>query len=128
MCNELASEGIKEPHYNLIAFILKATVLARIVDENGLENCTGKDLKGLKRDLKRDLKGLKRDVNEREKSVQDILEVLRVNPTASYTDLSKECNISIKLVRTILSELKESHIIIRVGPKRGGTWKIESDK
>jgi ATP-dependent DNA helicase RecG len=143
MCNELALEGIKEPHYNLVAFILKTTVLACIIDEKGIKEGLKKDVKGLKKGIKglnKELdeglkkgvkglnKGLKTDLNERNKSTHDILAVLRENPAATYINLAEKCKISIKLVRTILGELKGSHIITRVGPKRGGFWKIEDEK
>ena len=33
MCRELSALGVKEPQYNLVAFIRKATVCAKILEE-----------------------------------------------------------------------------------------------
>jgi predicted transcriptional regulator len=99
------------------AFFKKATVLARCLKGEGLK----KDLKGHERDLK---EGLKKGLKDRGELVNKILAIISDTPTATYIDLSRECNTSLKLVRTILRELKEAHVITRVGPKRGGTWQI----
>lgn len=37
MCRELSAIGTKEPQYNLVAFIMKATVWANVLEE-GQEN------------------------------------------------------------------------------------------
>jgi ATP-dependent DNA helicase RecG len=117
MCNELASEGIKEPHYNLVAFILKATVLARIIDKKGI--------KGHKEDIK---KGIKKGIKNNEILIENILQIIKENPKISYIALAEATGASYKIVRNVMLELVQSHIITRVGPKRGGTWEIESDK
>jgi ATP-dependent DNA helicase RecG len=113
MCKELASEGIKEPHYNLVAFILKTTVLARNMKEEGHE----KGIKGHE-------KGIKKGIKDNETLVNNILVAIRENPNASYTTLAEMIGTSYKTVRTIMSELVEAHVLTRVGPKRGGFWKI----
>lgn len=33
MCRELSALGVKEPQYNLVAFIMKAAVCAKILEE-----------------------------------------------------------------------------------------------
>ena len=33
LCRELSALGVKEPQYNLVAFIMKATVCAKVLEE-----------------------------------------------------------------------------------------------
>jgi ATP-dependent DNA helicase RecG len=132
MCNELALEGIKEPHYNLVAFILKTTVLACVIDEKGIKEGLKKDVKGHKKGIKKDVKGhkkgIKKDVKFEETLIDNILRTIKENPKISYSALAATTGISYKIVRTVMQELIQSHIITRVGPKRGGFWKIEDEK
>jgi ATP-dependent DNA helicase RecG len=63
-------------------------------------------------------------IKDNETLVNNILVAIRENPNASYTTLAEMIGTSYKTVRTIMSELVEAHVLTRVGPKRGGFWKI----
>ena len=45
MCRELSAIGTKEPHYHLVAFIMKASVWANVLGE-GQESIPGDQIEG----------------------------------------------------------------------------------
>lgn len=53
-----------------------------------------------------------------------IVELIRANPSISQSILAKEVGLSVDGVKYALSRLKEAGVLRRVGPSRGGTWKI----
>jgi predicted HTH transcriptional regulator len=111
---------------------LKTTVLACVIDEKGIKEGLKKDVKGNKKGIKKDVKGhkkgIKKDVKFEETLIDNILRTIKENPKISYSALAATTGISYKIVRTVMQELIQSHIITRVGPKRGGFWKIEDEK
>jgi ATP-dependent DNA helicase RecG len=107
MCRELTAAGTREPQYSVVAFIMKATVYANFVIEraqNGHKT------------------GTKRAQNGQEK----ILRMIEADATVSIQTIAEKCGISVKLTRTLLEKMKEGGMIQRVGPNRGGHWKIIS--
>ncbi len=87
MCRELASVGTKEPHYQLVAFIMKTTVYASILTD--AETTQAGQEKG------------------QGKNVDLIISVIKANPTMSISALSEECQISVKATRVIIDKLKK---------------------
>ena len=60
-----------------------------------------------------------------QKTTDRILEILSLNPQASRTDIVREIqDISEDGVKYQLNKLKKQGKIIRVGPDKGGYWKI----
>ena len=47
------------------------------------------------------------------------------NPNITVRQLSEETGISIRTIQRILSKLKESEIITRVGSDKTGYWKVK---
>lgn len=41
--------------------------------------------------------------------------------------IANECGVSHKTVRTLLNELREQKMLVRVGPNKGGYWKVLSE-
>ena len=60
----------------------------------------------------------------KEKSREKILSILSVSPTATTTDLVVATGLSTSGVEKNLRELKASGILVRVGPDKGGHWKV----
>ncbi len=118
MCRELASVGTKEPHYQLVAFIMKATVYASILTDAEMTQA-GQE-KGQETPLIRQEKG-------QGKNVDLIISVIKANPTISISALSEECQISVKATRVIIDKLKKNGMLKRVGPDKGGYWEIISE-
>lgn len=46
------------------------------------------------------------------------------DPQISFDDLRLALNVSDRTIARYISELKENKIIDRVGPDKGGSWKI----
>jgi ATP-dependent DNA helicase RecG len=63
-----------------------------------------------------------------EKSSVKILEAIRVNKNVSAKEISQTLGISLRGVEKQLSKLKESGRLNRIGPAKGGYWKIVEDK
>ncbi len=59
-----------------------------------------------------------------EKGQENVLSIIEENPRISMVELSKRCGLSVKATRNILNKLRSDHIIVRVGPDRGGCWII----
>lgn len=122
MCRELASVGTKEPHYQLVAFIMKATVYASILTDAETTQ-TGQE-KGQETPIIRQEKGQEKGQG---KNAELIISAIKVNPTISISALSEECQISVKATRIIIDKLKKSGALKRVGPDKGGRWEILSE-
>ena len=75
MCRELSAIGTKEPQYHLVAFIMKASVWANVLEE-GQEN-TVSDQKRPESDQKSD-------------QMHQILDLIKKNPRISRAELSEK--------------------------------------
>lgn len=102
MCRCLRETNVEEPRYTLVAFILKATVMAKQMDGEGQE------------------KGKKRA----RKGQEQIIGKIRKNPFITVAALAKACSMSVKTVRGVIDGLREEGMIKREGPDRGGYWKV----
>ena len=109
MCRELSAIGTKEPQYNLVAFIMKATVWANVLEE-GQEN-TISDQKRPESDQKSD-------------QIKMILELIEENPYISRSEISRKTGLHESSVKRRLKMLVDKGIIQRIGSDRGGHWKI----
>lgn len=58
--------------------------------------------------------------------VNDLLDILMVNPNYTVTELANIFKISRKTIAARLKDLKEIGLIERVGSARKGYWKINS--
>ena len=55
---------------------------------------------------------------------ENILSVLRKQPTISIRELATECGISVYSIQHHINSLKDAGIIQHVGPKKGGRWEV----
>ena len=65
--------------------------------------------------------GLKDSV---EKTVEKIVEAIKVNPFITQKELVKITGLSHRGVEWNLQQLRKNKIILRVGPAKGGHWEI----
>jgi ATP-dependent DNA helicase RecG len=113
MCRELTAHGTPEPQYTLVAFIMKATVIATPIAEDQGEQGHKKGTKGHKKGTKRAQKGH-----------EIILTAIEENPFVTISSLAEQCELSLKAVRGLLNQMKSEGIIHRIGPNNGGHWEI----
>lgn len=59
-----------------------------------------------------------------QKGQEKIIALIKDNPYISVSTLAEECEISIKTVRNIIDELRTRGVIERIGPDKGGYWKV----
>ena len=109
MCRELSALGVKEPQYNLVAFIMKATVCANVLEE--WQETTRSDQKRPESDQKND-------------QMRIILELIKSNPSISRTEISEKTGLHDSSVKRRLKTLVDEGLIQRVGPDKGGQWKV----
>ena len=50
--------------------------------------------------------------------------LIKANPYISVSSIAKECDMSVKTIRNLIDELREDHLLERVGPDKGGYWKV----
>jgi ATP-dependent DNA helicase RecG len=112
MCRELTANGTDVPHYHLVAFIMKAEVYAHVLDKEE-EVPSPNDPEGHEKGMKRARKGHEK-----------ILALIEDNQTVSIPVLAKESGLTVKMVRSIIDELKADNLLERVGPAKGGYWKV----
>lgn len=53
-----------------------------------------------------------------------VLDLIKQNPSTSRKDLAVRMGINISAVRKHLDALRKKGVVQRVGPDRGGYWKI----
>ena len=121
MCRELSAIGTKEPQYHLVAFIMKASVWANVLEE-GQEISQITTSTGQENETTGQEKGKKRARKGQEK----LLALIKANPHISVSSIAKECGMSIKTIRNLIDELREDKLLERIGPAKGGYWKIEN--
>ena len=85
MCRELSALGVREPQYNLVAFIMKATVCAKVLEEGQGTNHA---------DQKRpeaDQLGHNKGMTGAQQGHNKILSLIAENPQISISALAKQC-------------------------------------
>ena len=127
MCRELSAIGTKEPQYHLVAFIMKATVWANEL-EKGQENFSGDQIEG-ETTQKNYPEKLPRKTTQKISDIQvRIVDFLRNNPMASRGSIADYINdITEDGIKYHLKALQDKGIIKRIGPDKGGYWKVLSE-
>ena len=127
MCRELSAIGTKEPQYHLVAFIMKATVWANEL-EKGQENFSGDQIEG-ETTQKNYPEKLPRKTTQKISDIQvRIVDFLRNNPMASRGSIAVYINdITEDGIKYHLQALQDKGIIKRIGPDKGGYWKVLSE-
>ena len=127
MCRELSAIGTKEPQYHLVAFIMKATVWANEL-EKGQENFSGDQIEG-ETTQKNYPEKLPRKTTQKISDIQvRIVDFLRNNPMASRGSIAVYINdITEDGIKYHLKALQDKGIIKRIGPDKGGYWKVLSE-
>ena len=108
--------GTKEPQYHLVAFIMKASVWANVLEE-GQETSQTTNPKGQEKGKKRARKGQEK-----------LLALIKTNPYISISSIAKECGMSVKTIRNLIDELREERLLERIGPAKGGYWEVLSEE
>ncbi|MBR3919905.1 MAG: HTH domain-containing protein [Clostridia bacterium] len=65
--------------------------------------------------------------NVPEKSHRHILDDLRENSRLTITDLAKKYSVDIKTIKRDIETLKQKGLITRIGPDKGGYWKVNEN-
>ncbi len=60
-----------------------------------------------------------------QKSSQKIIELIKEKPLITIEELSNQLNISDRAIKKQLAKLKEKGLLKRIGPDKGGYWKVE---
>lgn len=61
-------------------------------------------------------------------SVQRIIKIIRQKPGISQSDLADELGTTRRVIQKNIAKLKEMGILIRIGGKRYGHWKVKEDE
>ena len=61
------------------------------------------------------------------KGQEKLLALIKANPYISISSIAKECGMSVKTIRNLIDELREDKLLERIGPAKGGYWKVLSD-
>jgi predicted HTH transcriptional regulator len=124
-------QGLRSPDFEqginfVITFWRKEDENADTEEDNN-ENNTEKDLrKDLRKDLKKDLrKDIEKDLTQNQKR---ILKAIQKNAYITQLELSSIIKINEKNIRKNIEILKDKGFIKRIGPNKGGHWKIINEK
>ena len=108
MCRELSAIGTKEPQYHLVAFIMKASVWANLLEE-----------------------GREKTIFDQKRPESDqikmILELIKKKPQISRSEISHKMGLHESSVKRRLKMMVDKGIIQRIGSDRGGHWKISNN-
>ena len=133
MCRELSAIGTKEPQYHLVAFIMKASVWANLLEER--QEKTISDQKRPESDQKdsETTQKLPRNYPETTQKLplditpvqKEIIDFLLKCPYAGRKEISSHLDsLSEDGVKYNLKILQQKGIIKRIGPNKGGYWKV----
>ena len=108
MCRELSAIGTKEPQYHLVAFIMKASVWANVLEE-----------------------GQEKTISDQKRPESDqikmILELIKEKPQISRSEILHKMGLHESSVKRRLKMMVDKGIIQRIGSDRGGHWKISNN-
>ena len=62
------------------------------------------------------------------KGQEKLLALIKSNPHISVSSIAKECDMSVKAIRNLIDELRDDRLLERIGPAKGGYWKVLSDE
>ena len=133
MCRELSAIGTKEPQYHLVAFIMKASVWANVLEEGQEETISdqkrpesdqkdSETTQKLPRNYPETTQKLPLDITPVQK---EIIDFLLKCPYAGRKEISSHLDsLSEDGVKYNLKILQQKGIIKRIGPNKGGYWKV----
>ena len=135
MCRELSAIGTKEPQYHLVAFIMKASVWANVLEghekarerQEGIpsDQAGGDITQKLPRNYPETTQKQDIDITPVQKGIIDFL---LLHPYAGRKEISSNLgSLSEDGVKYNLKVLQQKGIIKRIGPAKGGYWKVLSD-
>ena len=108
MCRELSAIGTKEPQYHLVAFIMKASVWANVLEE-----------------------GQEKTISDRKRPESDqikmVLELIKEKPQISRSEISHKIGLHESSVKRRLKMMVNKGIIQRIGSDKGGHWQISNN-
>ena len=136
MCRELSAIGTKEPQYHLVAFIMKASVWANVLEgqekarerQEGIpsDQVEGDTTQKLPRNYPETTQKQDIDITPVQKGIIDFL---LLHPYAGRKEISSNLgSLSEDGVKYNLKVLQQKGIIKRIGPAKGGHWKVLSDE
>ena len=142
MCRELSAIGTKEPHYHLVAFIMKASVWANVLKEGQKKARKGQESipsdqvecdttqknhpEKLPRNYPETTQKQDIDITPVQKGIIDFL---LLHPYAGRKEISSNLgSLSEDGVKYNLKILQQKGVIKRIGPAKGGYWKVLSDE
>ena len=136
MCRELSAIGTKEPQYHLVAFIMKASVWANVLEgqekarerqEDILSDQAEGDItQKLPRNYPETTQKQDVDITPVQKGIIDFL---LLHPYAGRKEISSNLgSLSEDGVKYNLKILQQKGVIKRIGPAKGGYWKVLSDE
>ena len=137
MFREMAEAGNPAPEYKQVEFMLKVRLNSALREENETTGKTG-EKSTLKSTLESSLEtesGQKKDQGtikwpektgekSREKSREKIVELIKLHPEITQSELAAEIHISVKGIEKQIRSLRELGLIRRVGPDKGGHWEV----
>ena len=53
-----------------------------------------------------------------------MLSLIKENPYISVASIARECGVSAKTARNMIDELRDGNFLVRVGPDKGGYWRV----
>ena len=136
MCRELSAIGTKEPQYHLVAFIMKASVWANVLEgqekaRERQEDIPSDEAEGditqkLPRNYPETTQKQDVDITPVQKGIIDFL---LLHPYAGRKEISSNLgSLSEDGVKYNLKILQQRGVIKRIGPAKGGYWKVLSDE
>ena len=136
MCRELSAIGTKEPQYHLVAFIMKASVWANVLEgqekaRERQEDIPSDEAEGditqkLPRNYPETTQKQDVDITPVQKGIIDFL---LLHPYAGRKEISSNLgSLSEDGVKYNLKILQQKGVIKRIGPAKGGYWKVLSDE
>ena len=126
MCRELSAIGTKEPQYHLVAFIMKASVWANVLEGHPSDEAEGDITQKLPRNYPETTRKQDVDITPVQKGIIDFL---LLHPYAGRKEISSNLgSLSEDGVKYNLKILQQKGVIKRIGPAKGGYWKVLSDE
>ena len=126
MCRELSAIGTKEPQYHLVAFIMKASVWANVLEGHPSDKAEGDITQKLPRNYPETTRKQDVDITPVQKGIIDFL---LLHPYAGRKEISSNLgSLSEDGVKYNLKILQQKGVIKRIGPAKGGYWKVLSDE
>ena len=116
MCRELSAIGTKEPQYHLVAFIMKASVWANVLEE-GQENAVTEQKRP----------DIDQKIDQKNDQIKMILELIKEKPQISRSEISHKMGLHESSVKRRLKMMVDKGIIQRIGSDKGGHWQISNN-